>query len=178
MKPYFFSKGLVQTLKLGTWGLLCRCCHWIWREEVDVSWISLTSFFGPFFITANAPTTTWTISVFICHVLVISTSRCLCLNNFSETLVEVFLPEDIIIIIITIIIIIIITILMTGDLGTLYWHYWAFLGLIIPVTENVIERELFKLNPNKSCGFDDLQLKVIQRVVHLLKYQLKIINYC
>lgn len=32
-----------------------------------------------------------------------------------------------------------------------------------------------KLNPNKSCGFDDLQPKIIQKVAHLLKYPLTII---
>ena len=39
--------------------------------------------------------TTWIISVFICHILVISISRSLYLDIFSETLVEVFLSEGI-----------------------------------------------------------------------------------
>lgn len=43
------------------------------------------------------------------------------------------------------------------------------------VTEEEIERELIKLNPNKSCGIDDLQPNILRRVAHLLKYTLKII---
>ena len=47
---------------------------------------------------------------------------------------------------------------------------------ITPVTEDEVERELIKLNPNQSSGFDDLQPKVIlSNVAHLIKYSLKII---
>ena len=42
------------------------------------------SFWEPFLIIPNAPTTTGIISVFICHILVISFSRSLYLDNFSE----------------------------------------------------------------------------------------------
>ena len=42
------------------------------------------SFSEPFLIIPNAPTTTTIISVFICHILVISFSRSLYLDNFSE----------------------------------------------------------------------------------------------
>ena len=50
----------------------------------------------PFLITPNAPMTTGIISVLICHILVISISRSLYLDIFSETLVEeVFLSEKI-----------------------------------------------------------------------------------
>ena len=57
--------------------------------------ISLTTFSEPFLITPNAPITTGIISVFICHILVISISRYLYLESFSETLVEVLLSEGI-----------------------------------------------------------------------------------
>ena len=43
------------------------------------------------------------------------------------------------------------------------------------MTEDEVERELIKLNPNKSCGFDDLQPKVLRKVAHLIKHPLKII---
>ena len=43
------------------------------------------------------------------------------------------------------------------------------------MTEDEVERELIKLNPNKSCGFDDLQPNVIRKVAHLIKHPLKII---
>ena len=46
---------------------------------------------------------------------------------------------------------------------------------ITPVTEAEIERELVKLNPNKSCGFDDIHPKVIREIAHLIKQPLKII---
>ena len=49
--------------------------------------ISLTSFSEPLLITSNAPTTTGIISLFICHILVISISRSLYLERFLETLV-------------------------------------------------------------------------------------------
>ena len=45
----------------------------------------------------------------------------------------------------------------------------------MPVTQDEIEKELVKLNPNKSCGFEVLQLKVIGRVAHPRKHPLKII---
>ena len=57
--------------------------------------ISLTTFSEPFLITPNAPITTGIISVFICHILVISISRSLYFERFSETLVEVLLSEGI-----------------------------------------------------------------------------------
>lgn len=37
------------------------------------------------------------------------------------------------------------------------------------------KRISYRLNPNKSCGFDELKPKVIRRVAHLLKYSFKII---
>ena len=52
--------------------------------------ISLTSFSEPFLITPNAPTTTGTISVFICHILVIRFPDLYTWKDFSETLVKVF----------------------------------------------------------------------------------------
>ena len=57
--------------------------------------ISLTRFSEPFLITPIAPTTTGIISVFIPYILLISISRSLYFYNFSETLVKVFLSEDI-----------------------------------------------------------------------------------
>lgn len=46
---------------------------------------------------------------------------------------------------------------------------------ITPVTEKELEKELTKLNPNKSCRFDNLHPKVISKVAHLIKYPLKVI---
>ena len=43
-----------------------------------------------------------------------------------------------------------------------------------PVTDE-IEREITKINPNKSYGFDNLHPKVVRKVAHLIKYPLKII---
>ena len=57
--------------------------------------ISLTTFSEPFLITPNAPITAGITSVFICHILVISISRSLYFERFSETLVEVLLSEGI-----------------------------------------------------------------------------------
>ena len=54
--------------------------------------ISLTRFSEPFFLLS---TTTGIISVFIPYILLISISRSLYFYNFSETLVKVFLSEDI-----------------------------------------------------------------------------------
>ena len=46
---------------------------------------------------------------------------------------------------------------------------------ITPVTEDEIEREITKINPNKSYGFDNLHPKVVRKVAHLIKYPLKTI---
>ena len=55
----------------------------------------MINFSEPFLITPNAPMTTGIISVFICHILVISISRSLYFDIFSKPLVEVFLSEGI-----------------------------------------------------------------------------------
>ena len=57
--------------------------------------ISLTSFSEPFLITPNAPTTTGTISVFICHILAIRFPDLYTWKVVSETLVKAFLSEGI-----------------------------------------------------------------------------------
>ena len=44
---------------------------------------------------------------------------------------------------------------------------------ITPVTEDEIETELTKLNPYKSCGFDNLHPKILSKVAHLIKCPLK-----
>ena len=53
--------------------------------------ISLTSFSEPLLITSNAPTTTGIISLFICHILVISISRSLYLERFLEIIIIIIL---------------------------------------------------------------------------------------
>ena len=57
--------------------------------------IALTSFSEPFLITPNAPTTTGTISVFICHILAIRFPDLYTWKVVSETLVKAFLSEGI-----------------------------------------------------------------------------------
>ena len=87
--------------------------------------ILLLNFSEPFLITLNAPKTTGIISVFICHILVISISRSLYLGIFSETLVKVFLSDGIatsmrmhelfiIIIIIIVIIVVVVVVFVTA----------------------------------------------------------------
>ena len=71
-----------------------QCCLLNFLEVVFPG-ISLLNFSEPFLITLNAPMTTGIISVFICHILVISISRSLYLGIFSKTLVKVFLSDGI-----------------------------------------------------------------------------------
>ena len=46
---------------------------------------------------------------------------------------------------------------------------------ISPVTEEEVERELSKLNPNKSAGFDDLSIKIMRQLASHIKHPLTLI---
>ena len=46
---------------------------------------------------------------------------------------------------------------------------------LLPVTEEEVEKELLKIDPSKSTGFDDLNPKVIQQIAPLIKYPLALI---
>ena len=46
---------------------------------------------------------------------------------------------------------------------------------LLPVTEDEVERELLKIDPSKSTGFDDLNPKVIHQIAPLIKYPLALI---
>ena len=46
---------------------------------------------------------------------------------------------------------------------------------ISPVTEEEVERELSKLNPNKSAGFEDLSIKIMRQLASHIKHPLTLI---